>query len=244
MKTSKKTARRRHKNGSWVAVFLLLCTTLAHSGSVSVLTYHNDNGRTGQNTNETALTPTTVNSNTFGLVFSHAVDGYVCAEPLVMTNVTIVGKGVHDVVFVATEHDSVYAFDADSNAGSNAGPLWQTNFLNAAAGVSSVSSDLFLDLIGYLDVVPDVPEIGITSTPVIDPSTGTIYVEAETQETVDSVETYVHRLHALDVTSGAEKFGGPVVIQGTVAGSGDNSVGGEVTFNSLDQLNESALLLA
>jgi hypothetical protein len=202
----------------------------------AVLTYHNDNARTGQNTNETTLTPATVNTKSFGLLFGHSVDGYVYAQPLVLTNVAIAGTSLHNMVYVVTEHDSVYAFDADSNAG----PLWQTNFLNPAAGVTTVSPE---DL-GYYDLVPNAPEFGITSTPVIDPSSGTIYVEAETQEIVDGAATYVHRLHALDVGTGLEKFGGPVVIQPTVAGSGDNSVAGEVAFDPVNQLSQSALLLA
>ena len=225
--------------GRWRAVFLAgsLWPAVSATAGVNVLTYHNDNARTGQNTNETVLTPANVASTNFGQIFMQPVDGYVYAQPLVVTNVTIPGKGVHDVVYVATEHDSVYAFDANSNTVAGAAPLWLVSFINPAAGVTTVSS-------GDVSCGDLVPEVGITSTPVIDTASGTIYVSAKTKEVINSVTTYYHRLHALDLGTGAEKFGGPVAVQVSVAGTGDGNDGtGHVPFDPLKQLNRSALLL-
>jgi hypothetical protein len=201
-------------------------------GQVNVTTYHNDTLRTGQNIHETTLTTSLVQESTFGKLFTQPVDGQIYAEPLVLANLKIPGKGVHTVVYVATENDSVFAFDGNSNTGSNANPLWQVSFINPAKGITTVpSSDLGTDAI--------YPQIGITGTPVIDPTNGTLYVVAATKEN----GTYVQRLHALDVTSGAEKFGGPVVIQAKVKGTGAGSSKGYMAFDPFRSNQRPGLLL-
>ena len=205
---------------------------LSASAAADVLTYHNSNARTGADPFETALTPANVNPTTFGAKFTDPVDGAVYAQPLYMANVSIPGQGVHNVVFVATQHDSVYAFDADK-AGP---PLWQVSFIKPAAGITSVPT-----LQDWQDDLA--PEIGITGTPVIDPSTGTLYVVAKTQVTTGSSSQNVYTLHALDISTGAEKMGGPVVIQPSVPGRGEGQVKGVVPFNAYYELQRPALLL-
>jgi hypothetical protein len=220
-----------------------------YAPSVSVLTYHNDVASTGLNAAEQALTTSNVNAASFGKVFSSAVDGQVYAQPLVMTGVNITAgaqPGVHDVVFVATEHDSLYAFDA--NTGSL---LWHDALLPSKyhGTVTSVpSSD-----VGTNDLSP---EIGITSTPVIDPSTGTLYLEEKTKEVINSTTHYMHWFQAINVSNGAAKLGGPVVIADStgdtyvsgpiVNGNGNSANGlpsGEVGFDALRQMNRAALTL-
>ncbi len=215
---------------------VLGCVVLAAACSLaqtSVTTYRYDNSRTGQNTHETLLQSSVVNPTSFGKLFSQSVDGQLYAEPLYLDNLFVPGKGTHNVVYAADEHDSVYAFDADSNQGSDAQPLWQVSFINPAQGITTIpSSDVGTSMIS--------PEIGITSTPVIDPNNRTLYVVAATKEN----GSYFQRLHALDLTTGAEKFGGPVVIQATVPGSGWGSVNGTISFDPLRENQRAALLLS
>ncbi len=200
-----------------------------------VLTTQHDNGRTGANTNELVLTPATVTNSGFGLVFSQPVDGAVYAQPLYVSGLSIPGQGVHNVVYVATQHGTVYAFDADGNQGVNAAPLWQTSLVNPAAGVTPITpAD-----VGGCGNIPY--EECIAATPVIDLGGNTIYLEALTRETTNGVPNYVHRLHALNLLTGQEQSNSPVVIGGTVPGSGD---GGEaVVFNPRVEQCRTGLLL-
>jgi len=192
---------------------LLPCAVQNAAAQVNVTTHHNDTYRTGQNTAETILTPANVNVNTFGKLFTQVVDGDVYAQPLYLANVTIPKKGKHNVVYVATSHDSIYAFDADTSAGGKALPLWKVSFLKGSGLTSVTSTDVNCT---------DMLEMGITSTPVIDTTTGTMYALS----VVKNKGVAQQWLHALDVTSGAEKFGGPVAIAASVPGTGDGSVGG------------------
>jgi hypothetical protein len=213
---------------------LILSLTTPAFPQVNVLTYQYGNTRAGANTIEVALTPGNVNSSAFGKLFSYPVDGYVYGQPLYVANVAVPGTGTHNAVFVATEHDSVYAFDADTQAGSNAAPLWHTSFVNAAAGVTSVPY-------GDTGCGQIEPEIGITGTPVIDASTGTLYLVAMTKETSGSAVSYVQRLHALDITTGLDKPGSPVTIQATFPGTGEG--GTTLTFNPKNYKQRPGLLL-
>lgn len=212
---------------------LIGLTNTAHlRANVDVTTFHYDVARSGLNTNETQLTLGNVASASFGKLTSFPVDGQIYAQPLILNNVSMPVIGVHDIVVVATEHDSLYAFDADSWSGPNALPLWQTSFINPAAGITTVPS---LDL-GTSTMVP---ETGITATPVIDPASQTIYVEVKTKEN----GAYFHRLHAIDLTTGLDRPNSPVVITATVSGTGYDAVGKSVSFNPLTQLSRTALTL-
>ena len=215
----------------WISVVLLpaLCA------QVNVLTYRNDNARTGQNLNEPLLSPANVKSGQFGPRFGHSVDGEVFAQPLYMAAVPM-ADGSHNVVMVATEHDSVYAFDADDNLGTNARPLWQVSFISPGQGVTTVPWEDVNCPVIY-------PVIGITGTPVIDPATYTVYFVAFTKETAgDGSVRYVHRLHALDIRNGHELPASPVEIRASVPGTGDG--GTVVTFVPQTYKQRSALLLA
>jgi hypothetical protein len=228
---------RRRSRLTLLAIAAVVCEpqTPPAAAQVNVWTYHNDNQRTGQNLSETNLTLTSVKTNSFGKLFSQPVDGYVYAQPLYVAGVTIPDKGTHNVIYVATEHDSVYAFDADDNDGTNATPLWRVSFINPAAGITTIPNSE----VGSADIIP---EIGITSTPVIDLATGTIYVEEKTKEVVGAITTYVHRIHAMDISTGNNKTNR--VIQAVVNGTGDGNDGaGHVPFNALRQMNRPGLLL-
>ena len=196
------------------------------ASATDVVTYHNDIARTGQNLSETILTTANVNSITFGKLRSLSVDGKVDAQPLYLSNLTNIAGGTHNVLYVATEHGSVYAFDADDGT-----QLWKISTL----GSGEVTSDAR----GCDQVVP---EIGVTATPVIDRNAGphgVIYVVAMSK----SGTTYFQRLHALDVTTGAEVFGGPKTVTGSFPGTGDNSSGGNVIFDPAQYKDRAALLL-
>ena len=174
--------------------------------SIDVTTYHYDNLRTGQNLTETTLTLANVNQAKFGKVGELMVDGKVDGQPLYLSQVAMPGVGTKNVLYVATEHGSVFAFDADTVSGTSAKPLWQ---ISTQLPGESPSDDR-----GCGQVTP---EIGITSTPVIDRTRGAIYVVAVSK---NSSGNYFHRLHALDITSGKELFGGPTTIAPTFPGNG------------------------
>ena len=202
-------------------------------------TFHNDPARTGANTNETVLTTGNVNPSQFGKLFSYPLDGKPFAQPLYVANLNIPGQGVHNVVFVATEHDGVYAFDADGRVSA---PLWYDSFINPAAGVTTVS----IGESGQLDIICDsmFPEVGITGTPVIDPATNTMYLIARTKEVSGGVTNFVQRLHALDITTGAERPNSPVTIQASFQGLGPGGdMNGNVVFDPLLQNQRSGLVL-
>jgi hypothetical protein len=214
-----------------------LCTlvflSIGWTASAQVTTSQYDNARTGANLHETQLTPGNVNAQKFGKLFSLKVDGDIYAQPLLMRDVPIPGKGRHDVLFIATEHDTVYAFDAYGNP---ATPLWQVSLLKDKD--TTVSAN-------YAACPFIAPEIGITSTPVIDPRTGTLYVLARTEEGGGffSAGKFHQHLHALAVTTGVEKFGGPVEIRASMHGRGDGSSAGELPFGTLRENPRASLLL-
>jgi hypothetical protein len=202
-----------------------LTVNAAAAVGTDVTTFHNDNLRTGQNLTETVLTPANVKSQTFGLLRNLSVDGKVDAEPLYLSQLSVSGTA-RNVVFVVTEHDSVYAFDSDTGA-----QLWKVSLL----GSGETSSDS--RNCGQVS-----PEIGITSTPVIDRTAGlhgTMYVVAMSK----NGSNYFQRVHALDITTGAELLGGPVSVQATYSGTGANSSGGQVVFDPKQYKERAGLLL-
>jgi subtilisin-like proprotein convertase family protein len=223
---------------SW-AVPSATFTTLSsntNTGPVAVLMHHYDTAHTGANLNETILNTANVNTNQFGLLYSRAVDDQIYAQPLIMTNVSIPGKGLHNILIVATVNDSVYAFDADNP--SVATPYWNTSFLGTTNVVPPNSSDIVGSPCGSYALVTG--NFGIIGTPVIDPVSSTLYLVARTKEFGTN---FVQRLHALDLTTGIEKPNSPVIITATYAGTGAGSVGGVLVFDSLRQHQRSALTL-
>ena len=217
--------------GNQTSTMATLTVNAVAVSTIDVVTYHYDNLRTGQNLNETILTPANVNSTKFGLLGAFTVDGRVDAQPLYLSAVAIPNAGTKNVLYVATEHGSVYAFDADSVNGNTSAFLWKT----AVLGSGETSSD---DR-GCGQVTP---EIGVTATPVIDRTRGAhgaIYVVAMSK---DANGNYFHRLHALDLTTGAELFGGPTLVQATYPGTGDNSSNGNVVFDAKQYKERPGLL--
>lgn len=190
--------------------------------------------RTGANLYESTLTPRNVNRSHFGKLGAFAVDGAIYAQPLFLPSVNVPGKGTHDIVFVATEHDSIYAFDAQATGA--APPLWHVSFLSS--NISSVpANDVECPLIS--------PEVGITSAPAIDLDTGTLYVLARTKEHRGPLgDAYVQKLHALAITTGVEKFGGPVTIHAYVMGRGAGNSHGAILFDPRRENPRAAVLLS
>jgi hypothetical protein len=211
--------------------------TVAVTDLAGVFTYHNDLARDGANTREFALTPATVSPRTFGKLFSCPVDGAVYAQPLWAPRLTL-GGAKRNVIFVATQHDSAYAFDADANP---CVQLWRTDLLDAAHGGSAGETAVPAGLVGsgYMDIQQ---EIGVTSTPVIDPATNTLYLATKS---IDAGGSFHQRLHALDLFSGNEKLnhGRPLEISASVAGNGDGSVGGTLSFNAQTEGQRAGLAL-
>ena len=190
-----------------------------------VVTYHYDNARTGLNSNEQILTTANVTSSSFGKIGFFPVDGQVNAQPLYLSQVSVPNLGFQNILYVATEHDSVYAFDADRGA-----VLWQVSLLGPGEAPS--------DSLGCPQVSP---EIGVTATPVIDRTRGILYVVAMS---TNGAGAYFQRIHAVSISTGAELFGGPMEIQASYPGTGDNSSGGEVVFDPRQYNERAGLVLA
>jgi hypothetical protein len=201
--------------------------TVNPSPAINVTTYHDDNSRSGLNSNEVVLTSTNVKSTTFGKVGFFSMDGVVDAEPLLLSNVTIPGQGVHDVVYAVSENDSVYAFDATTGQ-----LLWHVSVQGSG---ESPSDDRDCGQVN--------PTIGITSTPVIDTTVGANGAIFLIAMSIDGSGNYYQRIHALDLTTGAELFGGPKTITATFPGTGDNSDGTNVIFDPSQYKERTGLLL-
>src|ERR1700751_2852006 len=202
--------------------------------AVPVLTWRYDLTHAGQNTSETFLTPTNVSPSTFGKLFSLSVDSTVYPQPLYLPSLKMSDGQVHNVLFVATSNDSIYAFDADSNGGANANPIWKISLLTSAYGAGAGATAVPWQDTGSPDVAPT---IGITGTPTIDPATNTMYVVAATKEN----GVYFSRLHAINIINGAEQPNSPANITATVVGTGNGSSGGQLAFSPLWENQRTAL---
>ena len=216
--------------GRWSKVItagVFLVASISARAQVNVTTWHNDLARSGLNPQETILTTANVNVSTFGRLFSVPVDGEVYAQPLILSGVSI-GGGTHNVVYIATEHDSVYAIDADSGA-----TYAQVSLIPAGGTTVNTSSDL-VPACGDIE-----PEVGITGTPVIDPSSNTLYVVAKSKVNGSIVQF----LHALNAGTLAENAGSPVEIQAAVPGTASDGDGTQVAFNPITENQRPGLVL-
>jgi hypothetical protein len=221
------TPRRSPRIAAPVLLFAGLVSAGAGFAQVDVVTERYDASRLGANLQEAQLTIANVNSTAFGKVWSYTVSGSVYAQPLYVRNVAIPGQGTHNVLYVVTMNDWVYAFDADSGATS---PLLSVDLATQVPGSTSIP---ILDILGYNDNI--IGNVGIESTPHIDLATNTMYLVARTRELGGSCgapsPTFCQRLHALDIATLAERSGSPVLLGGSVAGHGNGSSGGTLTFN-------------
>jgi hypothetical protein len=214
--------------------------TIAVSDLPGVYTYHNDLARDGANTQEYALTTSSVDTSTFGKLFSCPVDGAIYAQPLWVANLTI-GGAIHNVVLVATQHDSLYAFDADANP---CVELWKVSLIDGNHGGTTGEMTVPSGVLGYLvgkgtgDITP---EVGVTGTPVIDPSTNTLYVVSKSMNSAGT--SFFQRLHAVDLTTGNEKFSGPANITSSITFPRTGDGGSTVSFNAQQQNQRPGLAL-
>lgn len=215
-------------------------TTVGVTDLAGVATYHQNAARTGANTQEYALTTANVSTATFGKLFSCAVDGAIYAQPLWVPNLTIGGMK-HDVVFVATQHDSLFAFDADSTSSSTCSPLWQVSLIDTNHGGLGNEAPLAWNMVGT--GTGDIePEVGVTGTPVIDLTTNTLYVVSKSVIVSGSGNAYYQRLHAIDLTTGNEKMSGPTTIAGTYPGTAEGTT--TTTFVAQSENQRAGLALS
>ncbi|HEY3862876.1 MAG TPA: hypothetical protein VGO59_13410 [Verrucomicrobiae bacterium] len=209
---------------------------------MAVLTQHNDNYRTGMNLQETILNVNNVNQNAFGSVGTLPIDDVIYAQPLVMTNVAVPGAGKHNLVYVVTASDSVYAYDADNVQSPNL--YWKVSFLSSNAASNVMPPQVAdIDAACHCVYVAFTKNFGIVGTPVIDPSSGTLYVVAMTKEITGTTTNFVQRLHALNVATGAEQPNSPVVIAASCPGTSIEAVGGVIQFSAFKQVQRPGLLL-